>query len=275
MQHHLQTMLQDVLAAHRGAMDTSHHGVPQIVTMVPSGGRGRPKIHIDRDWLAWAIQHRTTSGIATFLGVSRTVVRNALLEYHLADAGPTPFPEDSADIGDAPGELGGQEDDLLDQGHGDYLLDPVAIPTIASGLLDDLFPSGTAGGAGAAPQPNASAPGPANGDPSGGAHGGVHEAEGFRPIAFTGPLSTFSDHDLDNTILRLKTHYRRAGITILDGMLRRLGLPVGRERIRQSLLRIDPVQRVFDRIRIRRRKYQVAGPNALWHHDGQHGLCIL
>ncbi|KAJ7592501.1 hypothetical protein C8J56DRAFT_1002792 [Mycena floridula] len=41
-------------------------------------------------------------------------------------------------------------------------------------------------------------------------------------------------------------------------------------RIQESLLRIDPVHRIFDCIRIRRRGYTVPGPNALWHHDGQH-----
>ena len=33
----------------------------------------------------------------------------------------------------------------------------------------------------------------------------------------------------------------------------------------------DPVRRIFERIRIRRRQYSVLGPNSLWHHDGQHG----
>ena len=58
---------------------------------------------------------------------------------------------------------------------------------------------------------------------------------------------------------------------MISGMLLRLGHRVQQARVRQSLLRIDPVRRVFERIRIRRRKYNVAGPNALWHHDGQHG----
>ena len=84
----------------------------------------------------------------------------------------------------------------------------------------------------------------------------------------TGPLS---DDHLDHLILQLRGHYTRAGITMLDGMLRRLGYHIPREAIRQSLLRIDPVQRVFERIRIRRRTYSVPGPNSLWHHDGQHG----
>jgi hypothetical protein len=58
---------------------------------------------------------------------------------------------------------------------------------------------------------------------------------------------------------------------MLRGMLQRLGYRISRERITQSLLRIDPVQRVFQRILIRRRVYSVPGPNSLWHHDGQHG----
>jgi hypothetical protein len=83
--------------------------------------------------------------------------------------------------------------------------------------------------------------------------------------------STMTDDELDNLLLQLKTHFRRAGITMLDGMLRQLGHRVPRDRIRASLLRIDPVHRVFDRIHIRRRVYSVPGPNSLWHHDGQHG----
>ncbi|KAJ7020748.1 hypothetical protein C8F04DRAFT_973698 [Mycena alexandri] len=93
------------------------------------------------------------------------------------------------------------------------------------------------------------------------------------PISsYTGPLSDLSDEDLDILLLRLRSHFRRAGLAMLDGMLRRLGHRVQRERVRQSLLRIDPVHRIFERIRIRRRIYSVAGPNSLWHHDGQHGM---
>lgn len=62
---------------------------------------------------------------------------------------------------------------------------------------------------------------------------------------------------------------------MLDGMLRRLGHRVPMDRIRASLARIDPVQRVFGRVTLTRREYKVAGPNALWHHDGQHGEFFL
>ncbi|KAF8055696.1 hypothetical protein FPV67DRAFT_1567427 [Lyophyllum atratum] len=83
-----------------------------------------------------------------------------------------------------------------------------------------------------------------------------------------------SVEDLDALLLHLRQHFRRAGITMLDGMLRRLGHRVPRERIKQSLIRIDPVHRVFQRIKIRRRVYSVPGPNSLWHHDGQHGTSV-
>lgn len=91
------------------------------------------------------------------------------------------------------------------------------------------------------------------------------------PISHTGPVSALSDSELDAVVVELRRHFHRAGITMLDGMLRRVGHRVPRERIRQSLIRIDPVHRVFERIRIRRGTYWVPGPNALWHHDGQHG----
>ena len=91
------------------------------------------------------------------------------------------------------------------------------------------------------------------------------------PLQYTGPLSTLSDQELDGLIAHLRLHYPRAGITTTHGMLRRIGHRLSRERVRAALLRVDPVCRTFERIRIQRCTYRVAGPNALWHHDGQHG----
>ncbi|KAJ7477489.1 hypothetical protein FB451DRAFT_1032905 [Mycena latifolia] len=95
-----------------------------------------------------------------------------------------------------------------------------------------------------------------------------------RIVSYMGPLSEIPDDELDFLLLHLRSHYRRAGLGMLDGMLRRLGHRVPRERVRQSLLRIDPVRRILERIRIRRRIYSVPGPNSLWHHDGQHGMSV-
>ncbi|KAJ3827856.1 hypothetical protein F5880DRAFT_1473708 [Lentinula raphanica] len=83
-------------------------------------------------------------------------------------------------------------------------------------------------------------------------------------------LSNMSNNDLDTMIQLLRSHYPGAGIRMLDGMLRRLGQVLPYERIQQSLTRLEPVSRVFDRIRIRRRRYTVPGPNSLWHHNGHH-----
>lgn len=91
----------------------------------------------------------------------------------------------------------------------------------------------------------------------------------------SGYLSNMSDGDLDGIVRLLRSHYPRAGIRIMNGMLRSLGHILPQERIQQSLLRVDPVHRVFERIRIRRRRYNVPGPNSLWHHDGHHRTFTL
>ncbi|KAF8886368.1 hypothetical protein BD779DRAFT_1611784 [Infundibulicybe gibba] len=177
---------------------------PQVVQVIHSGNVGRPRIEIDAEFLAWAHENRSTSGIARFLGVSRSLVQRTLLDLGLTHPQPPPITT---------------RDDLLDP----------MLP-ISTDLLDQ-----------------------------------------YTVTQLSGRHSAISDADLDYVIGQLRTHYQRAGITMLDGMLRYTGHHVPRERIRASLLRIDPVQRVFDRIRIRRRVYEVSGPNALWHHDGQHG----
>lgn len=90
-------------------------------------------------------------------------------------------------------------------------------------------------------------------------------------VSFTGPLSTLCDEALDAIILQLRAHFCRAGISMLDGMLRWLGHQLPCDQIRESLMCIDPVHHVFQHIRIHRQVYSVPGPNSLWHHNGQHG----
>ncbi|KAF8143071.1 hypothetical protein K438DRAFT_2110938 [Mycena galopus ATCC 62051] len=211
------------------AVDASHHGRPVIVQTIRSGGPGRPRIHIDPDFLRWAYGQRPTAGITRFLRLGRTTVRNALLEYGIAEPQQSPFDQPNALSASADADP--TNDDILDPDlpvpSGDF---PAEVEELAA-------PS----------QPTAS---------------------------FTGPMSSISDDDLDMLLLCLRTHYRQAGLSMLNGMLCRLGHRVAVERIRQSLLRIDPVRRIFEHIRIRRREYRVLGPNSLWHHDGQHGESV-
>jgi hypothetical protein len=211
-------MRNDIRTQYENSLSSSHYGRPSIVGVMRTGRRGRPRLVFDHSFLQWAMTQRTTSRIASFLSVGRTTLRQAMLDYGLAEPGNNPFlPEGSISI-DSP-ETVLASDDILEP----ELPFPLTLP-------QEVVNATSA-------------------------------AQHFSMI----------DDQLDNLLLQLKTHFRRAGITMLDGMLRQLGHHVPRERIRASLLRIDPVHRVFNRIHIRRRVYSVPGPNSLWHHDGQHG----
>ena len=72
-------------------MDTSHAGMPVIVEQIQTGNRGHPAIHIDPEFLCWAYSMHSTTSIAEFLGVSRGVVRAALLQYGIAEPQQNPF----------------------------------------------------------------------------------------------------------------------------------------------------------------------------------------
>ncbi|KAG6806455.1 hypothetical protein H0H92_011282, partial [Tricholoma furcatifolium] len=215
-------------------VNESHYGHPTIIQTVQTGARGRPRILIDPDWLRWAYTMRSTASIAHFLGLGRSVVRRQLLDLGIAEGQQQPFVLSAAYRDSSISEGSNLESRNDDEDPSDDLLNP---------SLDEIFPGES-----------------------------QHGYEEPVITSYTAPLSTLSDEDLDELLIRLRGHFRRAGITILDGMVRRLGHRVPRQRIRESLTRIDPVRRVFERIRIRRRVYNVPGPNSLWHHDGQHGL---
>ncbi|TFK61631.1 hypothetical protein BDN72DRAFT_778013, partial [Pluteus cervinus] len=96
LQQNLRVMAQDVRMFHSTMSESSHQGCPVILEYIHTGGRGRPTIRINRDFLAWAIQLRGVSGIARFLGIGRKTVRKALVEYGLrgAEECPLPFRQD-------------------------------------------------------------------------------------------------------------------------------------------------------------------------------------
>ncbi len=247
----------DVRQYYDEAMNRSHHGRPVFIQTVRSGGRGRPSYAIDRRFLEWAQgMGKTVSSIADYLSVSRQTIRTNLLRYGLAEPQANPFLRHEGDQGTQEMQAELADDVPLptppvgapeanEMGYDD-LLDPLSqipehLPDVLQGSQVAVADLGTQG----------------------------------RITSYTGLLSLISDEDLDNLVALLRTHFRRAGVTTLWGMLRNLGQRVQRRRISESLSRIDPVQRIFQRIRIHRRTYEVAGPNALWHHDGQHGMFVL
>ncbi|KAK7439172.1 hypothetical protein VKT23_017662 [Stygiomarasmius scandens] len=237
----LQRMKQDVDQHSQSILDASHGGYPQLFT-VHSGSRGRPRTMINPFFLAWAYSRRSTASIARFLGVSHSFVRRQLLAYEIASPGSPPqFTQtsqavDSESVIDESADIGY----TLQPDERDELLDPeLQIPET---LPEDVQ------------QQAASLAG---------------QSSGRSQRSY---LSSISDQQLDSLVIRLQVYFPRAGVTTLDGMLRRLGHVLPRERIRQCLIRVSPLHRVFQPIAIRRRGYSVPGPNSLWHHDGQHGL---
>ncbi|KAI0350262.1 hypothetical protein OH77DRAFT_1499102 [Trametes cingulata] len=219
----------------------AHRGRPVVVkneSPIPSQP-GRPRILIDRQFLQWAYTQRSISSIARFLGIHRHTVRRCLVDYGILTAPPAAA-------------------DLANDSGSEPASPRSASPASESGNQDGAHEE-TSEESDDLLDPTAPLPLPL-------------------PVDAVPTVShlqhTLSDEDLDHLLKILRSHYHRAGLSMLDGMLRELGYRVPRERVRASLLRIDPVRRVFERIRIRRREYKVAGPNALWHHDGQHGTSV-
>ena len=82
---------------------------------------------------------------------------------------------------------------------------------------------------------------------------------------------TVSDAHLDSLVKEITTLFPLCGEKIVNGRLRSCNIKVPRQRMRDSLRRVDPsgIQQRC-RVVLLRRKYQVVSPNALWHVDGYH-----
>jgi hypothetical protein len=92
----------------------------------------------------------------------------------------------------------------------------------------------------------------------------------------TSHLSDLTDDELDEIMLYIITAFPAFGRRMIDGHLKYLGHRVSQSRVQASYTRvIGAPQQGFGVRQIERRVYNVAGPNALWHHDGQHGRGIL
>ena len=85
--------------------------------------------------------------------------------------------------------------------------------------------------------------------------------------------SSLSDSELDDLVVEITSLFPHCGEKSVQGRLRSRGIVVKRDRVRESLRRVDP-SGVISRCRnvLHRRKYQVSSPNELWHIDGYHKL---
>jgi hypothetical protein len=84
-----------------------------------------------------------------------------------------------------------------------------------------------------------------------------------------------TDDELDQHVSDILRQFPNTGYKQMMGHLKSNGLRIGVTRVRESMMRIDPMG-IMDRSlqlrTIKRRKYTVPCPNALWHIDGHHKL---
>ena len=86
-------------------------------------------------------------------------------------------------------------------------------------------------------------------------------------------FSKITDSDLDNHVREILQLTPYSGETYIRGGLKARRVLVQRQRVRESLKRVDPIGRsVRRRYAICRRVYNVRGPNNLWHMDSNHKI---
>ena len=81
------------------------------------------------------------------------------------------------------------------------------------------------------------------------------------------------DDELDQVTLAYVKQFPNAGQKSFAAFLLEQGIHVPRQKVRDSMLRVDP-DGVMGRFKnaIKRRSYHVPGPNSVWHIDGYHKL---
>ena len=94
---------------------------------------------------------------------------------------------------------------------------------------------------------------------------GLNNMQGFTEM---------KDEELDSIVNEFVNHHSRlAGQVYTSGYLQSLGLRIQRQRVRESLVRVDPDNRVLRwGVLVSRPVYYVPWPNSVWHMDGHHSL---
>jgi len=85
-------------------------------------------------------------------------------------------------------------------------------------------------------------------------------------------FTVVSDNQLDDYIREVLERCANSGERMITGALIAKGVFVQRNRIRESIKRVNPNPVNLNKRKIYRRKYSVPYPNALWHQDGNHKL---
>ncbi|XP_052280908.1 uncharacterized protein LOC127878424 [Dreissena polymorpha] len=92
-------------------------------------------------------------------------------------------------------------------------------------------------------------------------------------ISIRGRYSIISNEELDNLVREITNGNQTLGQRMIQGQHQSLGHRVQRQRVADSLIRVDEAAVAMRWCNsIRRRVYNFAGPNSLWHIDGNHKL---
>ncbi|VDI32535.1 Hypothetical predicted protein [Mytilus galloprovincialis] len=90
-----------------------------------------------------------------------------------------------------------------------------------------------------------------------------------------GRETCISDEELDDKVRNIIGTNKRIGPNTIRVRLSMDNIDVSRQSVRDACHRVDPVGcalRSIERRNVHRRTYKVAGPNSLWHMDGNHKL---
>ena len=81
------------------------------------------------------------------------------------------------------------------------------------------------------------------------------------------------DDELDSVIAQIQRENPNCGQQLMYGYLKDRGVHIQRHRLRESVVRIDPLRRLvrWQQV-VARRSYSVKRSNSLWHIDGHHSL---
>ena len=94
-------------------------------------------------------------------------------------------------------------------------------------------------------------------------------------LSIRGSYDGMNDNELDDIVTGILKNFPNAGYKRMTGLLLARGIRLQQSRIRSAMQRVDPegcLLRSLELNVLHRRKYQVYGPLALWHIDGNHKL---
>ena len=94
-------------------------------------------------------------------------------------------------------------------------------------------------------------------------------------IKLSGKFCVISDEELDREVELILVEFPNSGYKKMRGYLTSNMYNIQEYRVRESMRRVDPegvMLRTLQSRPVVRRKYKVAGPLSLWHHDGNHKL---